>query len=120
MVVGDVLPRVVRRVYVEQVDSAYSPGCVRRIHQHRTGWLGAFDGRLGDELEPPLRVRLPALHVGGVDARGVRHAISAFDDRGEQQIVVVLVEVPAFAPSLQLLARSVDPPRVLGSEVHPA
>src|SRR5438045_1022872 len=86
----------------------------------RARWRRAFERHHGLDLERPARVRLPGFHVGCVDACGVRYAIRAFYDRGQQHVIFVLTEASLVSPALETLARSIDSSGVLRREVHPA
>jgi hypothetical protein len=114
------LSGIVGRVDVNQIHLAYSLRGIRRVHQVRLGGLRSFDRLLWNYIEGSFRVRLPPLHVRRINAGGVCHSVSTFNDRGEQQVIVVCADLPRFAPTFQLLARRVDSSGILRSEVHPA
>jgi glycine/serine hydroxymethyltransferase len=65
-------------------------------------------------------VRLPALYIRGIDAGGVRHPVRRLDQNGEQDVVLVIVEMAPLSPLVHSGTYGIDPGGVLGSEIAPA
>src|SRR5206468_9829352 len=84
VIIGNVLPRGVGRIDVEEIDLPNGSRRLRRIQKVCLGGLGSFDGKLGNDLEGSTRIWLPTLHVRRIDSGRIRDSVSAFNDRGQQ------------------------------------
>ena len=80
-------------------------------------------GRPGDRLRRPQgqpleRVRLPLLHVGGVDARRVGDPVGRLDERSEQREPRALTDLARPKPVSDPASDCLYATRVFGGEVH--
>ena len=70
------------------------------------------DRRLGNDRKSSERVRLPLLDVRGVHSGGIRNAIRAFYDGGEQDVERIVGQKSAMAPIVERRAGCIYPPSV--------
>jgi hypothetical protein len=62
---------------------------------------------------------LPRLHECGIDAGRVRDPIGGLDQRRQQHVVAVGVQLTCGSPHFELRADRIDPRRIVRREVHP-